>query len=201
VLVAYVAQQQTAAAVPEKDRVELQVVRNGRSPQLVTGHKVTLPLLVFMALFGAAIALAFILESVWPRTAAALGRVPGGPGQGSLAPSQAAIGLNRGGAIVRLDHLLAGMDAAPSSDDEPDQPEPFGQAEPAVSAQRGGSHPIDGEEYVTTNGGGAGTWRESDEPRGGVSAAMSLWDAAQQNWAASQKTGSQAVAFRSDSGE
>lgn len=76
VLVNYIHQQQVAAGVAAADRVELQVVENGAAPQLVSGHKMSIPLLVFVAVFGAAIALAFILENAQPAVAAMVGISP-----------------------------------------------------------------------------------------------------------------------------
>jgi hypothetical protein len=81
VLVNYVTQQQNRAGIAASDRVQLQVVQSGATPQMTSGPSKSVPLLVFVAVLGAAIALAFMKENADPQTAAALGRVraPGHP--------------------------------------------------------------------------------------------------------------------------
>jgi hypothetical protein len=76
VLTAYITQQQTAAGIPPSERAILQLVGNGSAPKLAGGSSSTIPILVFVAVFGAAIAIAFLVENARPKTAAALGRVP-----------------------------------------------------------------------------------------------------------------------------
>lgn len=91
ILINYVTHQQAAAGIAPSDRVELQVVENGEPPQMTNGPSKSLPMLVFVAVLGAAIALAFMRENADPRTAAALGRVPGQTrGQQLRAPEFAA---------------------------------------------------------------------------------------------------------------
>ncbi len=79
----YIAQMEANTNVPQSARVDLQVVKTGLPAVLVSGHKVTLPLLVFVAVIIALIALLFSLENRDPQTAAALGRVPAGSGPGT----------------------------------------------------------------------------------------------------------------------
>jgi hypothetical protein len=68
------AEQRSAESGPV--HVSLRVVKSGTPATLVEGHKLTAPLLVFIAVIVAVIALVFVLENLNPRTAAALGRVP-----------------------------------------------------------------------------------------------------------------------------
>lgn len=75
----YIAQMENSSAVPQSARVDLQVVRSGFPAVLASGHKVTLPLLVFVVVIAALIALMFSLENKDPQTAVMLGRVAGGP--------------------------------------------------------------------------------------------------------------------------
>lgn len=72
----YVAAEQARTGTPASQRITLQVVKNGNPPVLTKGHKLTAPLLVFVAVVTAFLALAFVLENLNPRTAAALKRVP-----------------------------------------------------------------------------------------------------------------------------
>jgi Flp pilus assembly protein protease CpaA len=76
VLSRYIAQQQAAAGISPNDRVQLILIQSGNPPKLASGHSSSIPMLVFVAVLGAAIAVAFIREKADPRTAAALGRVP-----------------------------------------------------------------------------------------------------------------------------
>jgi len=75
VLHAYVIQQQTAARIAPSQRVELAVVQSGANTKLVEGHKLTVPLLVFIAILFAVVSLVFLNENVRPRVAAELRRV------------------------------------------------------------------------------------------------------------------------------
>jgi hypothetical protein len=79
VLQAYVAKQQKQAGIAPTDRVVLQLIQNGAAASLVKGHSKSLPLLVFVAVLGAALALAFVRENADPKTAARLGRGPRRP--------------------------------------------------------------------------------------------------------------------------
>jgi hypothetical protein len=198
VLSNYVGHEEVTDGVAPSDRVELQILQNGHSPQLTKGTKATLPLLAFIGIFGAAIALAFILESVWPETAVRLGRVPGGPGPGSRVPADAPVALNPGAAVVRLDHLLAGVHEPSSEFGEDDidrgagasrgdQVQREGEADGReVKGEAGDLHDIDGAEFVAGNGDAPATWPKPNGQTGAASAAKSLWEAARQNWAASQ---------------
>jgi hypothetical protein len=67
-LPAYIARDQAAAGIQPAVRVQLQIVRHGSQPQLVQGHKPTIPLLVFVAVTLAATSLAFILENARRRS-------------------------------------------------------------------------------------------------------------------------------------
>jgi hypothetical protein len=68
------AEQRSAESGPV--HVSLRVVKSGIPATLVEGHKLTAPLLIFVAVIVAVLALVFVLENLNPRTAAALGRVP-----------------------------------------------------------------------------------------------------------------------------
>ena len=76
VLSAYINQQQAAQGIASDQRATLQLIASGDPPKLASGSSTTIPLLVFAAVLGAAIAIAFMLENARPQTAAALGRVP-----------------------------------------------------------------------------------------------------------------------------
>lgn len=59
----FVAAQQTQAQIPQGERVELQVLDSGKTPKLIQARGKTLPVLVFLALVIATIALTFMLEN------------------------------------------------------------------------------------------------------------------------------------------
>ena len=71
VLQNYIAQEQTAADIPTSQRTHLVVIKNGLPPTVAKGYDVTTPMLVLVGVFVAFLALAFILENLRPRTAAA----------------------------------------------------------------------------------------------------------------------------------
>jgi hypothetical protein len=60
---AYIAEQQEAAGIPESRRADLRVLTSPRPAVLVDGPKKTLPIVVFLAVLIASIAVAFILEN------------------------------------------------------------------------------------------------------------------------------------------
>jgi hypothetical protein len=61
----YIAHQQASAGIPLKQRVMLQVVSTEAA--LIAGRKKTLPIVAFLAVLIATIALAFVLENLRPR--------------------------------------------------------------------------------------------------------------------------------------
>ncbi len=63
----YVKSQQSSAAIPESERVDLQVLQNLTPPVVVQPRKKTLPIVIFLAVISATIGLAFILENARPR--------------------------------------------------------------------------------------------------------------------------------------
>ncbi len=73
---AFVARQQAATGVPPARRIQLAVVEPGTNAKLVEGHKLSIPILVFLAIMIGAIALVLIRENVRLHAADALGRVP-----------------------------------------------------------------------------------------------------------------------------
>lgn len=83
----YISEMQGGSSVPEASRVTLQVVKSGLPAVLASGHKVTLPLLVFVVVIAALIAVMFSMENKDPQTAVNLGRVTA---------SQLAAGIYRG---------------------------------------------------------------------------------------------------------
>jgi len=115
VLSSFIARQQVAAGISASDRVELILIQSGNPPKLASGHSSSIPMLVFVAVFGAAIAIAFMREKADPRTAAALGRVPAAPPHlvhGALVPNGvAAAGTGR--APDSSIHLVPGVAARP----------------------------------------------------------------------------------------
>jgi hypothetical protein len=72
----YVAAEQAHSGAPAAHQIKLQVVKSGLPPTLAKGRSVTAPMLVFVAVALAFLALAFVLENLNPRTAAAMKRVP-----------------------------------------------------------------------------------------------------------------------------
>jgi hypothetical protein len=62
----YLADEQAAANVPEKDRVVVQVVNAASPASLVVARKKTMPIVVFLTVLFAALGLAFILENLRP---------------------------------------------------------------------------------------------------------------------------------------
>lgn len=59
----WIASQQTAAGVTGSQRAVLAVVQNGSQTTLVTGHKLTIPMMVFIAFLAGSLALAFMLDN------------------------------------------------------------------------------------------------------------------------------------------
>jgi hypothetical protein len=75
----YITRMQGGSSVPESSRVTLAVVKSGDPAVLANGHKITLPVLVFVVVLAALIALMFSMENKDPRTAVALGRMTPAP--------------------------------------------------------------------------------------------------------------------------
>jgi hypothetical protein len=67
----YVKGQQQAAAIPVNQRIQLQTIQAVSPPVLIQGRKKTLPIIVFLAMLTATVALAFVLENLRPRRSAA----------------------------------------------------------------------------------------------------------------------------------
>ena len=63
----YLASQQTAAQIPDDQRVLVQELNQPRVPTLRAGRKKTIPVLIFIAIMTIAVGLAFILENIRPR--------------------------------------------------------------------------------------------------------------------------------------
>lgn len=93
---AYVARQQASAKIPRGKRVQLSIVESSTKPKLTEGHKLSIPILVFLAVLLSAISLVFLRENVRKsRVAAQLAHVPSGqpaneePTQRAALPSAA----------------------------------------------------------------------------------------------------------------
>jgi hypothetical protein len=84
---AYVAGQQASGRIPAAQRVQLSVVQSGANTKLVEGHKLSIPILVFLAVLIGVMALVFLKEGARQRVAAELGHVSDedGAGRGVLA--------------------------------------------------------------------------------------------------------------------
>jgi hypothetical protein len=72
---AFVARQQAATGVPAARRIQLAIVEPGTNAKLVEGHRLSIPILVFVAILIGTIALILIRENLRLH-AAAPGRVP-----------------------------------------------------------------------------------------------------------------------------
>jgi hypothetical protein len=75
-LQSYVAELQTAAKIPAKQRVQLPIVKSEANTKLVKGHKLSIPILVFMAVLIATISLVFLRVNLLPRIATELRSTP-----------------------------------------------------------------------------------------------------------------------------
>ncbi len=67
----YVEEQQTENGVPPRERVQLAVLNAGFETQLVLPRKKTVPIVVFLAVMFATLAIAFTLENMRPRPSTA----------------------------------------------------------------------------------------------------------------------------------
>lgn len=75
IFVAYVTNQQAAAAIPPNRRIQLSIVQSGAKAKLVEGHKVSVPILVFLAVLIGIISVVFLKENLQPRVAKELARL------------------------------------------------------------------------------------------------------------------------------
>jgi len=72
----YVARQQASTKIPRNRRVQLSIVESSTKPKLVEGHKLSIPILVFLAVLLGAISLVFLRENLSrSRVAAELDRM------------------------------------------------------------------------------------------------------------------------------
>jgi len=67
---AFVTRQQVAQGVPPAHRIQLSVVQSGAKPKLAEGHKLSIPVLVFVAIMMGTVALVLIKDNVRRREAA-----------------------------------------------------------------------------------------------------------------------------------
>jgi hypothetical protein len=65
--VSYIDSQQNAAGIPKEQRVQLQIVHVPKGANLAAGRKYTVPIVLFLVLLIASIALAYVLENIRPR--------------------------------------------------------------------------------------------------------------------------------------
>jgi len=75
VVQAYVNRQQADSRVPANLRIELPIDKTATGTKLVKGHKLSIPILLFFAVFVATLSLVFLKEGFLPRVAAEIGRV------------------------------------------------------------------------------------------------------------------------------
>jgi hypothetical protein len=67
---AFVTRQQIAQGIPASRRIRLSVVQSGANAKLIEGHKLSIPVLVFVAFLMGTVALVLIKENIRRRTAA-----------------------------------------------------------------------------------------------------------------------------------
>ena len=75
-LQSYVTILQGTAKIPPAQRIELSIVKSGTSTKLIDGPKISISILVFVAVLIACMSLVFLKENLMPRVARELGRVP-----------------------------------------------------------------------------------------------------------------------------
>jgi hypothetical protein len=63
----YLGRQQQAARIPPNDRVVMQILNRPAGAQMVSGHRRTLPVVIFVSVMSIFVALAFVLENLRPR--------------------------------------------------------------------------------------------------------------------------------------
>jgi hypothetical protein len=124
----YVGGQQRTAAVPAAERVQLVVVQPGSSATLISSHKVSIPILVFVAIFGAAIVLALLLENASPRTTPTLAGVPFITDGNSRAQTDV-VSVNHESAVAHGPDIRA-----------PEVPKPVRDMDPAADQYADGYH-------------------------------------------------------------
>ncbi len=64
IFIAYVARQQAAAGIPASKRIDLTALGSGTTPTLIEGKKLSVPILVFLAVIAAVIAMLLIRENL-----------------------------------------------------------------------------------------------------------------------------------------
>jgi len=73
---AYVSRHQVREKIPPSERVQVSIVESGVNTKVIEGHKLTLPVLVFLAVLIATISIAFMRENVRNRQTSELRSVP-----------------------------------------------------------------------------------------------------------------------------
>jgi uncharacterized protein involved in exopolysaccharide biosynthesis len=84
----YVRSQQALAAIPNGDRVDLQVLQNATPPVVVVPRKKTLAIVVFLAVVVAVVGLAFVLENLRPRARVIASAASAAPEASATPPRQ-----------------------------------------------------------------------------------------------------------------
>jgi len=69
-LVQYIRQQQSANAIPDSDRVVVQIIEQPGRATLLTGRSKTVPIMVFLAVMTVLLAMVLVLENLRPRVRA-----------------------------------------------------------------------------------------------------------------------------------
>ena len=72
----YVMDQQEAAGIPSRQRIELRPMNTGFSPRLIAPRSKTMPIVIFLAVMFATMSLVFVLENLRPRPAEDAAVVP-----------------------------------------------------------------------------------------------------------------------------
>ncbi len=85
ILRTYVNQQQTAAQISPSQRVQLLILQSGANAQLVKGHKLSVAILVFLAVLTGVLTLVFVRENL--RASAATEAIEASQGTGAVAPA------------------------------------------------------------------------------------------------------------------
>jgi hypothetical protein len=65
----YVTDQQEAAGIPQRQRIELRPMNSGFAPRLIAPRSKTMPIVIFLAVMFATMSLVFVLENLRPRPA------------------------------------------------------------------------------------------------------------------------------------
>ena len=107
IFIAYVAAQQAAAGIPPEKRIELTDVGSGTPPTLIEGKKLSVPILVFLAVLVAVVVMVLIRENVL-QSAAKRSQADPYPDGVASDPRFQPVGTNGGDAAGHRPHAAAG---------------------------------------------------------------------------------------------